>query len=291
MDLRRLRMFLAVIDNGTVTRAAAACFVSQPALSQAIRELEQELGVALFERVGRSIKPTAAGEALVGPARQVFRELESARAAVTAVEGLEAGRVDLACLPTLAVDPTAVVVGTFRSQHPAVTVHMANPEDPDELLAMVRTGVVEVGITEEPAAAADLAVTPLGDQELRVVLPPSWPPFSGRLGLRRLDGVPVVTTPPGTSSRRHMEQAFARVDVVPQIAVETSQREAIVPLVLSGAGVALLPRPLAETARRSGAVTADIRPKEKRSVVLLHRRADLSPAAARFKELAVERAL
>jgi DNA-binding transcriptional LysR family regulator len=288
MDLRRLRMFLAVVDHGTVTRAAAACFVSQPALSQAVRELERELGVALFDRIGRRVRLTAAGEALVGPARQVFRQLESAGAAVAAVEGLQAGRVDLACLPTLAVHPTAALVGAFRSAHPAVTVALANPEDPEDLLAMVRTGVVELGITEQPAPSADVVTTSLGDQELVIVLPPSWPTVKGRLGLRRLDGVPLVATPPMTSSRRHLEQAFGRAGVVPQIAVEASQREAIIPLVLSGAGVAVLPRPLAETARRLGAVTAGISPKETRSVVLLHRRAELSPAAARFKGLAID---
>ena len=118
MDLRRLRLFLAVVDEGGFTRAAQAEFVSQPSVSQAIRELEAELGTPLFHRVGRGVTLTAAGEALVGPARQTLRDVETARAAVAAVGGLEAGRLDLCALPTLAVDPVAPLTGAFRTAHP-----------------------------------------------------------------------------------------------------------------------------------------------------------------------------
>ena len=89
MDLRRLRLFMAVVDEGGFTRAAESEFVSQPSVSQAIRELEDELGTPLFHRVGRGVVLTAAGEALVGPARQALRDVESATAAVAAVVGLE----------------------------------------------------------------------------------------------------------------------------------------------------------------------------------------------------------
>ena len=82
MDLRKLGLFLAVVDEGGFTRAALAEFVSQPSVSQAIRELEAELGTPLFHRVGRGVTLTAAGEALVGPARQTLRDVEMARAAV-----------------------------------------------------------------------------------------------------------------------------------------------------------------------------------------------------------------
>src|SRR4051794_35505124 len=115
MDLRRLEMFVAVVDEGGMTRGAAAAHVSQPALSQAIRGLEAELGVALFDRVGRRVRLTAAGEALLDPARQALRDVETATAAVMAVRGVEGGRLSLGSLRTLAVDPTAPLVGRFRA--------------------------------------------------------------------------------------------------------------------------------------------------------------------------------
>ena len=93
MDLRQLSYVVAVADHGGFTRAAEAVHVTQPALSQAVRTLEAELGVELFHRTGRSVVLTAAGEALLGPARRALRDAETARAAVAEVAGLaETGR-------------------------------------------------------------------------------------------------------------------------------------------------------------------------------------------------------
>lgn len=287
MDLRRLRLFLAVVDEGTFTRAAAASYISQPALSQAIRELEADVGIALFDRIGRRVRLTAAGRALVEPARQALRDVETARAAVAGVAGVEAGRVELACLPTLAAEPTARFVGAFRSAHPAVTVQLADPDDPADLLAMVRSGTVELGITERSSLVDELEVHALHEQDLLALLPPGSHAPRKPVPLSRLQGIPVVATPPPTSSRAHLEEAFARAGVSLQIAVEAAQREAILPLVLAGAGMALVPRPLADVARRLGAEVVELRPRVSRAIVLVHRRGELSPAAARFRELAL----
>ena len=77
MDARQLRFFLAVIDYEGFSKAAEQLYIAQPSLSQAIAGLERELGVALFHRVGRGVKPTDAGLNLIGPARQVLRDLAS----------------------------------------------------------------------------------------------------------------------------------------------------------------------------------------------------------------------
>src|SRR5690242_11627317 len=100
MDLRQLSYVLAVVDNGGFTAAADAMHVTQPALSQAVATLERELGVPLFHRTGRTVTLSSAGEALVGPARQALRDAATARSAVEAVIGLDAGRLDVVCLPT-----------------------------------------------------------------------------------------------------------------------------------------------------------------------------------------------
>ncbi len=148
MDARRLQHFVAVADHGGFTAAARAVFVSQPALSLAVKELETELGTALFARAGRKVQLTAAGHALLGPARQVLRDLETGRAAVAAVTGLESGNLTLASLPTLAADPVATLVGEFRRQHPGIRIDLAAPEDSSDLLDLVITGASELGVTE-----------------------------------------------------------------------------------------------------------------------------------------------
>jgi DNA-binding transcriptional LysR family regulator len=166
MELQQLRYVLSVVDNGTFTAAAAACFVAQPSLSHAVRTLESELGVELFHRVGRRTTLTSAGEAFASAAREVLRALETLRADVDAVAGVVAGHLDLVALPTLAVDPVARLVGAFHSTFPAVTVRLAHPENTKELVVLVRSGLSEIGITELPVVEERIRTRPLGRQEL-----------------------------------------------------------------------------------------------------------------------------
>jgi DNA-binding transcriptional LysR family regulator len=96
-----------------------------------------------------------------------------------------------------------------------------------------------------------------------------------------------VTTPLGTSTRTLVESAFAESGVTPLVAVETDQREAILPLVLEGAGATFLPRPMVEPARRTGAVAVELRPRLRRSIGLVHRPPPVSPATAAFVAVAL----
>ena len=120
MDTNRLRYFVAVVDHGGFTAASKAVFVSQPALSLAVKELERELGTPLFARVGRGVRLTAAGTALLGPARQALRDVETGRAAVAAVAGVMAGSLSVCSLPTLAADPMAGLAVRFRRHYPGL---------------------------------------------------------------------------------------------------------------------------------------------------------------------------
>jgi DNA-binding transcriptional LysR family regulator len=288
MELHQLRYALAVADHGTFTAAAAACFVAQPSLSRAVQALERELGTPLFDRVGRTTRPTSAGEAFVPRAREVLRALDALRDDVASVAGLETGRLDLVALPTLAVDPVTPLVGAFRAAHPGITVHLAHPDNTRVLVERVRSGASELGITELPAAGAGIVAEPLARQELVAVLPPGTP-RPRRLDVGALAARPLVTQPPGTSTRDLLDAAFAELGATMAIAVETDQREALVPLVLAGAGAAVLPLPMARAARAQGAVAVPVRPAMWRDLGLVHRDAPLSPAGAAFVRLAVAR--
>jgi DNA-binding transcriptional LysR family regulator len=287
MDLRRLRLFLAVADHGGFTRAAQAVFVSQPALSLAVKELEAELGAELFYRLGRRVSLTPAGAALVGPARQALRDVETARTAVSTVVGLGAGSLDVCCLPTLAADPMAGLLGRFSHAYPDVRIELAASDDPADLADLLRSGHSELGLTEAAMVPGDLEHEALLDQTLLVVLPPGTKHNRQRLSLDRLGDVPWITTPKGTSTRRMLDEAFASLGARPRISVVTAQREAILPLVLAGAGAALLPESIARTAHRLDAVVCLPHPTIQRRVVLSHRSGPLTPAAAAFVRLAL----
>src|SRR5262247_665939 len=102
MELRPIEYVCAIADHGSFTRAAAALEIAQPSLSEGIHRLERELGVKLFDRVGRGVRLSAAGAALLGPARQLLRDRDAVLAAVASVRDLTGGTLDLVALPTLA---------------------------------------------------------------------------------------------------------------------------------------------------------------------------------------------
>jgi DNA-binding transcriptional LysR family regulator len=288
MELQQLRYAVAVADEGSFTAAARACFIAQPSLSQAVKTLERELGAALFHRLGRRVILTAAGEAFVPAARETLRALDTVRAGVAAVAGLVAGRLDLVALPTLAVDPVAPLVGRFRRDHPQVLVRLLQPDDVAGVVADVRSGAAELALTEAALAGERLVVHALGPQDVVAVLPPGSRRPRRALGVDRLAELPLVTLARGTSTRHLLDDALAAVGATPTIAVETDQREALVPLVLAGAGATIVPRAMAETARRLGAVVTPLDPPITRALALVHRAAPLSPAAAAFVAVAIE---
>lgn len=276
---------VAVVDEGGFTAAADAVGVTQPALSQSVAALERSLGVALFHRRGRQVRLTPAGEAFLGPARQVLRSAEAARQATEAVADVRAGRLDLVAIPTLAVDPLAELVGAFRSAHPGVVVRITAPDARRIVLDEVARGDAELGLADLGEDRAGLVARPVAEQELLLVSPPGTRsrPRVAREVLGRLD---LVSTPPGTSTRRLLEDACASAGVTARVAVETVHREALAPFVLAGAGAALLAWPQAREAAARGATVARLDPPLRRQVGFLHRDGPLSPAATAFLAVA-----
>ena len=200
---------------------------------------------------------------------------------------LRSGTLDLVSLPTLAADPLGRLVGGFREAHPGIAVHIAAPEGDGAVIAMVLDGRSEIGLTELHRGRDELVSVSLERQEIVAVCPPRTRlATAGRLPVGRLRGMPLVTTPPGTSTRDLLDRALASAGVEPLIAVETSQREAIAPLVLGGAGTSFLPAGLAQPLAAQGAVVARLVPTLTRTIGLIHRSSPLTPAARAFVELA-----
>jgi DNA-binding transcriptional LysR family regulator len=285
MDLRQLEYVVAVADEGGFTAAADAVNVAQPSLSQSVRALEAELGVDLFHRVGRGVVLSSAGEAFVAGARQVRREVAELRDSVAAVRDVVAGTLELAALPTLAVDPLAPLIGAFRRLHPGVVVRLGDPGDAGPA-AFVRRGDAELGAVELPVAD-DLVTVPLGQQQLLAICSKRDGVRLGRIAaLSALAALPLVATPPGTSTRRVLDSALAAAGVEARVAVEVDQREAVVALVLAGAGISFVPSAQASGAAREGAWVVQPDPPLRRSIGLVHRDRRLSPAARAFVELA-----
>ncbi|MEZ0095394.1 LysR family transcriptional regulator [Streptacidiphilus sp. EB129] len=282
MDARQLEYFLAVVEHGGFTRAADALHITQPALSQAVRALERDLGAQLFERAGRGVVLSAAGTALVGPARTVVLDLQSARTAVESVVGLVAGRVDLVVQPA-AVDLAAQLTSRFRLRHPRVTVRLAEPRRSPYLGRDLRDGDAQLGLSYLPLWEGDgLEVEPLRSVEFAAVFPPGSEPGPDPLPVGALAEVPLIAGSPGTAWRELVDRVFADAGITPLIAVETTFRDSIATVVTSGGAAGIVPQSLAGDIARLGGVVRRLEPPVRRGFGIVHRPGPLPPAAAAF---------
>src|SRR5262249_19029546 len=118
MELRHLRYFLAVAESAHFTKAAQRLHVTQPKLSHQIRQLEGQLNLPLFDRVGRRVKLTSAGELLLPHARRVLRELEEAQTALGELHGLKRGELKVGIVQTVNACVIPEIVGRFSAAHP-----------------------------------------------------------------------------------------------------------------------------------------------------------------------------
>ncbi|WP_406258315.1 LysR family transcriptional regulator [Streptomyces sp. JL3001] len=287
MERRQLEYFIAVVEHGGFTAAAAALHVAQPSLSHAIRTLERECGGKLFHRLAQGVCLTPAGEALVRPARQVLRDLSTASSLVREVLGLSGGRLDIVSQTTLSVDPLADMLGRFHRAHPRVSVRVVDPERGPAVAQMVAAGQCELGLVDASVPTADLSGIDLPEQEMHVVLPAEHPhPAGDTITSRQLAALDLIVTPPGTETRAAVDDVCTALGVAPRIAVETAHRAMIVPLVLSGVGAAVLPASMARDAALRGARMLSHRPRLLRHGRLVWRSGQLSPAAEAFVNLA-----
>jgi DNA-binding transcriptional LysR family regulator len=280
VETRQIQYFLAVVEHGGFSRAASALDVSQPTLSQSVKSLERELGADLFHRAAHGVVLSAAGQALVGPARQLMRGVRAARTSVGVRRGDAV--VELIASPPLGVEPGAALVGSFLSTHPGVEVRVERHDIDDEVPAMVRDGTGELGLAYLPASRLGLVEIGLGEHELRLTFPPESEPGPDPLPLATLGGTPVVGIPRGAAGRDLVEAALRAAGARTRLVMELSQRDMVVELVLAGVGAAFMPITAADEARARGAVVRSTDPPIRRGYGLVHRPAPLSTAAAAF---------
>ncbi|WP_228118036.1 LysR family transcriptional regulator [Rhodococcus erythropolis] len=289
MDVRQMEYFLAVVDNGGINRAAVALHVAQPSLSQSIRKLESELKTQLFHRVGRGLVIAPAGEALVGPARQVLRDMEAAQAAVREVREVKRGRIDIAALADMSTDPLSVWVARFRVRHPDMRLRVEERDDVAGVLELVHSGACELGVTTLPQSQHEFFGRRLVTQNFVLVLPPGTESeLPDTVPLEMLAGIPLVMGERRTASRDYIEQALRGRGIEPHVVVEVPQRGAVLPMVVSGAGAAILPLRMALEAHQRGAVVKEVAPTLTREVGAVHRVGRVSEAAVEFLDYSAE---
>ena len=170
MDLRQIKLFVAVAEEGHFGRAAARMFISQPALSQHVRRLERELGVQLFDRSSRQVRLTAAGEAFLQVAQRVARQLTEAALAARRAEAGEAGSIALGVDVPVAAPVLSVLLRHWSRVRPAVAPRLASGRA-SALLDLVRRGDLDVALVDGPVNDRALTSTLVLEDQMVVVLP------------------------------------------------------------------------------------------------------------------------
>lgn len=244
MDLRQLRYLVALADERHFTRAAARAHIAQPALSQQIRRLEDELGVALVERTTRQVSITDAGELLVTRARRIMTEVDAAHAELEALKGVETGRVSVGTMHTMGPVDLSIVLAIFHERHPGVELTIRE-ESSEELAQMIREDELDVAFLSvtERVESHDLALHQLLEEELVVLLPPQHR-LAGRRSVRMADlrEEEFISYRPGARLRELLFSAGRQAGFEPRVKLELNESQRIRRLVSRGMGVAILPR-------------------------------------------------
>lgn len=247
MDLRQLEHFVAVAEEQHFTRAAQRVHIVQSALSTSIRALEIELGAQLFVRSTRSVKLTPAGEALYEKAVAVLHGVREARAAVTAVQGLERGSLSIGVVQSIGPFLNlADLLGQFRAAHPGIELRV-HQGSTTSLMEDVRSSRIDLAIVPLFEPLHDVATRLIACEAL-VLACASDHPLAGQhdVPLSRLSSEPFVDFLLDWGTRRIVDRAFAQADVERRTMFEVSELQTMFDLVSRGLGVALLPEALVE---------------------------------------------
>lgn len=241
MRLRQLEAFLAVAKARSFRRAAETLHLSQPALSQHVRELEGELGARLFDRLGRTVALTEAGRVVEAHAQRVFATLEGARQAVGELVGLRRGSLLVGASTTPGIYVLPPVLATYRARHPgiAISLRLANSRVIEEL---IRANELDLGVVGGHFLAAGERCLAAGllDELVLVVSPRHRWGKRRDVGPARLAEEPLLMREEGSATRQLTERVLREAGVRFSTAMELGHIEAIKQAVMAGLGVAFL---------------------------------------------------
>jgi DNA-binding transcriptional LysR family regulator len=237
MNLRHLAVFHAVAEAGTVNAAAERVHTSQPAISRELRNLEDRLGVVLFDRLPRGMRLTEAGEVLLGYAEKIFALEEAAERAMRALCDLEGGQLAIGASNTLGMYLLPAHVSDFYVRHPKVqlTLEIRNTE---EIVRGVLDSRFGIGFVEGPVQEQAIEAREFRRDRLVAVISPGHPLAKARqLSVRALAAAPAILREPGSGTREIVENAFAKHGLTLERVLQISSAEALKRAAMAGGGV------------------------------------------------------
>jgi LysR family transcriptional regulator, transcription activator of glutamate synthase operon len=290
VDSRQLRYFLALVTFANFRVAAKNSGISQPGLSRQIMSLEAELGGPLFNRNSRKITLTPIGECFLPYARRAVRELEQSQQAIKELLRPDKGEICVAALHSVNTYLLPSLLAQFREQYPQIQLRLSSLGS-ERITKVLLDRLVDLAIVMGPATAPELLSIPLYEEELVFLVPAKHP-------LTRLETVRLVDIAPypqivfrdGYAMNTTLNQIFAEIDCVVDVAVELNTLEAFKETVRQGVGVALLPITAVQNLPPDLASLRVQDPKLTRKVELIcHRDNYQIPVVAAFADLVAKR--
>ncbi|MBX3637235.1 MAG: LysR family transcriptional regulator [Rubrivivax sp.] len=240
VTLRQLRVFAEVARRLSFVRAAETLHLTPPAVTMQVKELEAAVGLPLFERSGRQVALTTAGEYLLVHARRLLAVLKDAEDAMARLKHVEVGRLDVGLVST-AKYFVPRLLARFREQHPGIELRLHVSANREQLVALLRGNEIDLAVMGRPPRELATRAEAFAAHPQVFVAPPDH-------ALARLPAVepallenePFIVREPGSGTRKHMEDFFAAHHLAPRVAMEMPSNESIKQAVMAGMGLSFL---------------------------------------------------
>jgi len=242
VDLRQLEILRAIAETGSFTAAGDKLHVSQSAISRQVLLLEDELGEAVFHRIGRRIRITAAGEALLQLSHRVFQDITDTVSAISDKQESLRGTLHLVGGMTVCLYVFPALLAEVARAHPNLDIKITTG-GAERSIAALRSGTSDLGLVTLPVAVGDLVSVPLFEEELVLVTYPSNPlaQRAARISPPELHGQPFILFEEGSVTRRLVEDFFVRERIELKTVMETENVEIMKAMVRAGLGSSIIP--------------------------------------------------
>ena len=293
LTIRQLQLFVEVSRRLSFVRAAEALHLTPPAVTMQIKELEAAVELPLFDRRGRSISLTTAGEYFVVYAKRVLSTLKDAEDAMARLRRMDTGHLAIGLVST-AKYFVPRLLAEFRREYPGVEVRLQVSGNREQLVSLLQENAIDLAIMGRPPKELATRAEPFAAHPLVFVAPPGQPLIANsRPTLREIEGQPFIVREPGSGTRKAMEEYFRQQQIAPHVTMEMSSNETIKQAVMAGMGLSFLSLHTLGLEVRSGLLRIlDVEGTPvMRTWNLVHQLSKtLSPAAEAFRYFVLERA-
>jgi len=240
MNLNQLKVFCEVVERKGFTRAAEALYLTQPAVSRQVQELERHFGMDLFEQIGKRIYPTEAGTVLYNYAKEIFHTLDDLDVEINQLKGLKAGHLRIAASATAGTYLLPPLLGVFKRRYPGVDISLEiyNSQQVEQRLLQYQQ--LDLGVTERPVTEEALYFEAFDTDQLVVIVSADHPlAGKGIISASDLQGERFILREVGSGTRDLLDEEFERLNLRVKRVMELGSTAAVKQAVAAGLGISV----------------------------------------------------